>query len=506
MFNFFNTLKRICACVLVIMCFNQCASILSPESGPNILNSEPSGAEVYDANNFKLGETPLNLATIPQNTRELTIKKSGYIDMKLGMRREAKNFILFADAMLLCLPCPFDLSGNNIYSFSPKNPVVRLRTALPERNNKLKVAVDKVYFEGKDRQVGKINSQVKRVGDKGFSRISGEFDNLDETVKVGMNNSYIEPVYASYVDNIKSAMARPKVMIRPVITSINFDYKGKYLNDFKGQGSISCDWNIYKLSDKTTVVGTVTTKSSISRNAGTGTKIFDQMMGEATLDFLGIDSLYDFLQKLEKDYLSESKGNEIKINFIRGNKYESTKDALKNSKKSVVTVLCGDGFGSGFLISSDGYILTNYHVICDDKNISVKLNNDLKLKATLIKSNKDYDLALLHIDVEDMKPIPIGNSDEMETGDEVYAIGTPMDEMLGQSITKGIISGDRLISGIRFLQTDVSINPGNSGGPLINERGEMIGITTMKINAKGVEGIGFCIPSNAALEMLNIKN
>jgi serine protease Do len=142
----------------------------------------------------------------------------------------------------------------------------------------------------------------------------------------------------------------------------------------------------------------------------------------------------------------------------------------------------------------------------DEKNISVKLNRDLKLKATLVKTNKDYDLALLRVDVEDLKAIAIGNSNEMEVGDEVYAIGTPMDESFGQTITKGIISGERLINGIKFIQTDVSINPGNSGGPLINDKGEMIGITTMKIAAQGVEGIGFCIPSNAVLEMLNIKH
>ena len=138
--------------------------------------------------------------------------------------------------------------------------------------------------------------------------------------------------------------------------------------------------------------------------------------------------LYDFLDKNEKIYLSDSKGSEIKISTSPKVNFETKKDMFKTTKEGVVTVLTKDGFGSGFIISPDGYIVTNYHVADGQKNnIQVKLNSNVKLKATVVKSNEDYDLLLLKIDAEELKPLYMGNSDAIETGDPVYAIGTPLE-------------------------------------------------------------------------------
>ena len=99
----------------------------------------------------------------------------------------------------------------------------------------------------------------------------------------------------------------------------------------------------------------------------------------------------------------------------------------------------------------------------------------------------------------------LADSDSIDAGDPVVAIGTPLDKILSSTLTKGIISGTREFGGIRMIQTDVSINSGNSGGPLINNKGEVIGMSTLKVKANGVEGIGFCIPSNDIKRMLNIE-
>ena len=171
---------------------------------------------------------------------------------------------------------------------------------------------------------------------------------------------------------------------------------------------------------------------------------------------------------------------------------------------AVVTIENENSFGSGVIISSEGYIVTNCHVVKNKKSVTVKLKQNKKYKAEIVKVNGDYDLALLKISAEDLKTLSFGNSDSSQESDEVFAIGTPVDKNLGQSVTKGIISGHMEWNGVKFIQTDVSINPGSSGGPLLNSGGEIIGITTMKISAKGVEGIGFCISSNDVLEMLNI--
>ncbi|MBK7855348.1 MAG: trypsin-like peptidase domain-containing protein [Bacteroidetes bacterium] len=112
---------------------------------------------------------------------------------------------------------------------------------------------------------------------------------------------------------------------------------------------------------------------------------------------------------------------------------------------------------------------------------------------------------MLKVEASDLKALSFGNSDMVEIGDDVWAIGTPLATDLGQSITKGIVSGFRENNGLKFIQSDVSINAGNSGGPLINDKGEIVGITTLKISGKGIEGLGFCIPANYVIEFLNLK-
>lgn len=162
--------------------------------------------------------------------------------------------------------------------------------------------------------------------------------------------------------------------------------------------------------------------------------------------------------------------------------------------------------GSGFIISADGYIVTNNHVVEGADKITVKLNGDKSdgLAAKVVGTDAETDLALLK--VESKNPLPVlkfGDSDAMEVGDWVVAIGNPFG--LSNTVTAGILSakGRDIHAGPfdNFLQTDASINPGNSGGPLINMEGEVIGINTA-ISASG-QGIGFAIPSSLASKVIN---
>lgn len=161
------------------------------------------------------------------------------------------------------------------------------------------------------------------------------------------------------------------------------------------------------------------------------------------------------------------------------------------------------GQGSGFIISQDGYIVTNYHVIEDAADIKVTLTTRQQFDATLIGGDAKTDLALLKIEAETTLPtVPAGNSNNLEVGEWVMAIGNPFG--LGHTVTTGIVSAKGRTIGAGpyddFIQTDASINPGNSGGPLFNMRGEVIGINTA-IVPQG-QGIGFAIPSNMALNIL----
>jgi serine protease Do len=157
------------------------------------------------------------------------------------------------------------------------------------------------------------------------------------------------------------------------------------------------------------------------------------------------------------------------------------------------------GVGSGFIISKQGYILTNNHVVEDADQIKVKLANGKEYDGKVVGRDPKTDLALVKIDgASDLHPLAMGNSDELQVGSWVVAVGSPFG--LEETVTAGIVSAKGRVIGSgpydNFIQTDASINPGNSGGPLINTKGEVVGINTA-ILAEG-RGIGFAIPISMA--------
>lgn len=171
------------------------------------------------------------------------------------------------------------------------------------------------------------------------------------------------------------------------------------------------------------------------------------------------------------------------------------------------------GVGSGFILTSDGYIATNHHVIENADSITVQLDDGTKHEATLVGSDSITDLAVLKIEATDLIPMEIGDSDKMVVGDSVIAIGTPAGIEFAGTVTDGIISAinrgieitnerGTVVKTMTLMQTNAAINPGNSGGPLINDRGEVIGINTLKLTST-YEGIGFSIPINSAVAIFN---
>lgn len=162
--------------------------------------------------------------------------------------------------------------------------------------------------------------------------------------------------------------------------------------------------------------------------------------------------------------------------------------------------------GSGVILSEQGYVLTNNHVIANAEEIAVALPDGRTTNAILFGADPESDLAVLKIELEDLPTITLGRSDNLQVGDVVLAIGNPFG--VGQTVTSGIVSGlGRNSLGINtfenFIQTDAAINPGNSGGALINANGELIGINTAIFSQSGgSQGIGFAIPVNLAKDVL----
>ncbi|HHV74271.1 MAG TPA: PDZ domain-containing protein [Thermoanaerobacterium sp.] len=189
------------------------------------------------------------------------------------------------------------------------------------------------------------------------------------------------------------------------------------------------------------------------------------------------------------------------------------------------SALVPEGSGSGIIIDSQGYIVTNNHVVDGASKITVNLSDGRKFPAQLIGKDSKTDLAVLKINATNLIPAKLGDSSKLEVGDLAVAIGNPLGESFAGTVTAGIISGlNRNLQSdygpVNLIQTDAAINPGNSGGPLVNSNGEVVGITSVKLTSTGgsdtqdpfgmfqsqgtpVEGMGFAIPINEAKPIID---
>ena len=226
---------------------------------------------------------------------------------------------------------------------------------------------------------------------------------------------------------------------------------------------------------------------------------------------------------------SERRNGDVNISVVEKGEKKDAEDKPDGYYSSAISDICdsvveistefktlgyfqyiASGAGSGVIISDDGYIVTNNHVICKNDNmtvaesISVRTRDGKDYEAEVIGTDAQADVAVIKIEAEDLTAATFGDSDTLEVGDEVIAIGNPLGE-LGGTVTNGIISAlarEVEVEGVKMnlLQTNAAINPGNSGGGLFNMNGELIGLVNAKSGGSNIEGLGFAIPANDVLK------
>jgi len=233
-----------------------------------------------------------------------------------------------------------------------------------------------------------------------------------------------------------------------------------------------------------------------------GHVLFDNMIAE----FINDQQIQDFLSTPENNMYSGSE-EVIEVGPTPSRTVARSKnEIIQGSERSCATVITDQGHGSGVVVDPEGYMITTYHVIHDAKGIEVLFSNGLRLTATVVRTDPESDVALLDVVGSGYPSIPISSAPVFTLGAEVFTIGSPADIALGQSVSQGIISGRRTLDRFEFLQTDLAVNPGNSGGPLINEKGEVIGIVQSKLVGKGIEGLGFAVPMEVVMERLRLRS
>jgi len=269
------------------------------------------------------------------------------------------------------------------------------------------------------------------------------------------------------------------------------------------------DWQFYDNNSKK-LLSKVTTQAESYMVKESGrlipglTMAFNQNFAEALKSPEVIKQITSVDSEAEKTY-KENVLKEYSIESHKPQVYDTYGKMIKMINPSVVTLKGSNGHGSGFVISEQGYIITNYHVVKGNSGLKALFQMGFELPVEILNYSEEFDLALLKVMGSGFNALSISEK-QPEIGDEVIAIGTPNSTQLSNTVTKGIISGKRTNDkGVEFIQTDVSVSPGNSGGPLINSKGMVVGIISQKLIEVGTDGIAFAIPINYALDKLNIK-
>jgi serine protease Do len=275
----------------------------------------------------------------------------------------------------------------------------------------------------------------------------------------------------------------------------------------KGSARVDVDWQLYSTIERKTV----------SRASMTGSAKFDVSKQGGFQNIL-IAALNDSLRKFTATD-EFAKLTAVKLPSIGPQPEVKNKDTIKlagstaatsvkisDAVGAVVLILSGDGHGSGFLVSSDGYVLTAQHVVGTDKYVKVRWSDGLESVGEVIRSDRRRDAALIKADPRGRTPLAL-RREKPEPGDTVFAIGAPIDPKLQNTVTRGVVSANnRIIDGFSFIQSDVTVDPGNSGGPLLDDKGQVLGFTDLGMRtAEAPTGLNFFVPIDDALRFLSAE-
>jgi len=281
---------------------------------------------------------------------------------------------------------------------------------------------------------------------------------------------------------------------------MGFDYRSCGDKEQSGSAWSKVKWEVFSVRRQQVVYSAVI-ESSFASSKDVPEKEFDAAMMAGLVDNLLADPA--FVAVIKSGGMAEAAPAQAQpaLHLDPGQTVTGGVDkATPKILAAVATVESGIGSGSAFYISQEGYLLTNKHVVGDDKFVRVKLSNGRSLVGEVIRVDKVRDVALLHTDPVGGEALAL-RSDAGTIGEVVYAVGSPFGQSLSGTITRGVLSARRVFEGVPFLQSDVAVNPGNSGGPLLDGNGRVIGMSAIKTEA---QGINIFIPIDDVLDKLSL--
>lgn len=491
--------------LLALLTLGGCATVWYGRNSLPELVSFPPNAEISTPKGFAVGQTPSRMGARGDEVEQLVVSKDGYLDAKVSVVRDVRFFPVFLDALLLCIPCIVDDASNASTTVTLFPDTVRLvrKLYIPEQAPRL--ALLEPTLDANATFAYALNGSMLKPESSREKRLMGigSWECLG-SLQEAFSEQNLEAPVADATKPLSASGA--DLCLRPRVLWAKGSFKGgSTLRSLNGSGRIAVEWEVlsgYGGDSSSVVVCRLETPySRFSQRQ----PLLAEQLRESARHLLSIDTLWQILNRAKAKAQRMAVGEKVVLKTPAPISFSTFKEALRYATEAVVTIETSNGFGSGFFVAANGMLLTNQHVVEDQTNVMVRLKNGATFTGRVLKRNTAMDLALVQIPADSLPCLSFAPPDAAEIGDDVWAIGTPLEKNLNQTVTKGIISGIREVAGKALLQTDVSINPGNSGGPLVDQQGRVVGISTMKLSGKGIEGLSFGIPARVAAEGLNLE-
>ena len=490
---------------LYLLLFSGCAGLSKGGLTTTTITTEPPNA-VVRVNGTERGNTPFTYTYDPEDGDKVLfdLELAGYDKTEIMVRPKRNNTVLFMDAMLLQIPYIVDQKSPKMYSLPRQDYKLKLFKERNKDEERILVPVTGADVTTFDKSIGTLNNKAILTSTDPIAQDLKDTDLLALAMVNGLRETWVDArSVRKGTTKGDETIQKAKLYLRPKVQMIAATLIGPRKAS-SGMVEVEVDWQFFSSLRKDSLLFSRTTRTTYNPLEENSRNIVGHALEEAGRWLTEDPTLKELISTNMATVILANKGDEMRMKTPLPIPFEGRKDMLAALVKAVVTISTDKGHGSGFMISNDGYLVTNAHVVENQTTPKVKFEQGFTLDAQVVKLNKDMDLALLKVPATDLPALKIGKDAELMLGEEIFAIGTPLDAKLGQSVSRGVLSGKREIEGRTFLQTDVSINPGNSGGPFLDETGAVVGMATMKISGKGLEGLGFGVPISVILEMLNI--
>ena len=506
-YDYLNSMKF--SFILFPLIFTSCASVFSARRQNVVISSNNEEAVVY-IDSVLAGKGDFVSISLPKNgkSKQLRIVSDHYEDRYSVVMQSKKSWLFNLNYPFL-LPLFFDKANcSHLYqdTFLVENEIKQYEFLKDSIFSPVKVTLDQ-KLDAKYFKEIEFNSYLTKGVNKSYAVSNWEYNDLDEYVRVKADLENMFGV-SNEMDKAFRSLANKKMQARTVgiDTLLEFRlsipkielYRAQYEDIVSGGMDASAYFYnaqiICELFKKGSLVYrreiTVMTDEFVRNEK----KIAENLFNKVLFALYNDEAFGLQLYKSPVDFY------EGVISIRQTEKVSSLNDAFK----STVTVVSETGHGSGFFIGHTGEIITNAHVVAENGEYKILLNDGTVLNAKVKRRDFENDLALLQCDYFAPKVFGISDHFEPQIGQDIYVIGTPISTEMIQTLTKGVFSGNQEYQGKHYYQTDASINGGNSGGPVVSKDGEFIGIVVAKLIGEHMGGVGFCIPSEFISSSLNI--